>query len=147
MVHANLFARLLTRLVDSPPLVCTAHSFREGGTMRMLAYRLTDRWTALTTHVSQDGRAGMIAAGGVPDDRIVVMPNGIDVERFRPDPALREATRAKLGHRAGYAGGPQCRPAGAGEGPGSADPCVWPTLTRRAGAPADRGRRRAAPRR
>lgn len=97
MVHANLFTRLLTRIVRCPPLVCTAHSFREGGRLRMLAYRLTDRWSALTTHVSEDGRAGMIAAGAVPADRIVVLPNGIDIERFRPDTALRDAARARLG--------------------------------------------------
>ncbi|RDK12352.1 glycosyl transferase family 1 [Cupriavidus lacunae] len=97
MVHANLFARALTRLVRCPPLVCTAHSFREGGRLRMLAYRFTDRWTSLTTHVSRDGRDGMIAAGGVSDKRIVVMPNGIDIDRFRPDPALRAATRERLG--------------------------------------------------
>ncbi|WP_265921345.1 glycosyltransferase [Cupriavidus nantongensis] len=97
MVHANLFARVLTRIVPCPPLVCTAHSFREGGTIRMLAYRLTDRWTDLTTHVSIDGRKGMINAGGVPEERIVVMPNGIDANRFRPDSELRQATRKQLG--------------------------------------------------
>lgn len=97
MVHANLFARALTRIVSCPPLVCTAHSFREGGRLRMLAYRLTDPWTALTTHVSSDGRRGMIDAGGTHDARIVVMPNGIDVDRFRPNAAERDATRQALG--------------------------------------------------
>ncbi|PLQ01557.1 glycosyl transferase family 1 [Cupriavidus pauculus] len=97
MVHANLFARGLTRVAPCPPLVCTAHSFREGGRLRMAAYRLTDRWTDITTHVSNDGRLGMIAAGGVPASRIIVMPNGIDTERFQPDPATRQATRAELG--------------------------------------------------
>lgn len=97
MVHANLFARALTRLTSCPPLVSTGHSFREGGRLRMLAYRLTDSWTALTTHVSNDGRAGMIAAGAVPASRIVVVPNGIDVARFRPDPTLGQSTRAQLG--------------------------------------------------
>ncbi|CAG9169583.1 glycosyltransferase [Cupriavidus pampae] len=97
MVHANLFARVLTRIVRCPPLVCTAHSFREGGTARMLAYRLTDHWCALTTHVSEAGRAGMIAAGAVPAARMVVMPNGIDIERFRHDVARRAATRASFG--------------------------------------------------
>lgn len=101
MVHANVFARVLTRIVRCPPLVCTAHSYREGGRARMLAYRLTDRWCALTTHVSEAGRAGMIAAGAVPDARIVVMPNGIDIERFRHDAARRETTRTALGIDAG----------------------------------------------
>ncbi|HBO81021.1 glycosyltransferase [Cupriavidus metallidurans] len=100
MVHANLFARALTRIVKCPPLVCTAHSFREGGRLRMAAYRLTDRWADITTHVSIDGRLGMIASGGVSASRIVVMPNGIDVERFRPDPAVRQATRTQLGFSA-----------------------------------------------
>jgi len=101
MIHANVFARLLTRIVRCPPLVCTAHSFREGGRLRMLAYRVTDRWSALTTHVSEDGRTGMVAAGAVQAERISVMPNGIDIDRFHPNAALRGATRARLGISAG----------------------------------------------
>jgi len=101
MIHANVFARLLTRIVRCPPLVCTAHSFREGGRLRMLAYRMTDRWSALTTHVSEDGRMGMVAAGAVQAERISVMPNGIDIDRFHPNAALRGATRARLGISAG----------------------------------------------
>ncbi|MBV8270935.1 MAG: glycosyltransferase [Cupriavidus sp.] len=101
MIHANVFARLLTRIVRCPPLVCTAHSFREGGRLRMLAYRLTDRWSALTTHVSEDGRTGMVAAGAVQAGRISVMPNGIDIDRFHPNAALRGATRARLDISAG----------------------------------------------
>ncbi|WP_020204221.1 glycosyltransferase [Cupriavidus sp. WS] len=97
MVHANVFARALTRIARTPPVVCTAHSFREGGRLRMLAYRLTDRWATLTTHVSADGRQGMIDAGAVRPERIVVVPNGIDIDRFRPRPELRQATRAALG--------------------------------------------------
>lgn len=101
MVHANLFARALTRIVNGPPLICTGHSFREGGRLRMAAYRVTDSWTTITTHVSRDGRAGMIAAGGVPASRIIVMPNGIDTARFQPDLAARQTTRAQLGIGAG----------------------------------------------
>ncbi|MGO4325648.1 glycosyltransferase [Cupriavidus sp. 2TAF22] len=97
MIHANVFARVLTRVSRTPPVVCTAHSYREGGRLRMLAYRLTDRWATLTTHVSADGRQGMIDAGAVPPGRIVVVPNGIDIERFRPQPGLRQATRSALG--------------------------------------------------
>ncbi|MCY1354269.1 D-inositol-3-phosphate glycosyltransferase [compost metagenome] len=63
----------------------------------MLAYRLTDRWAALNSHVSESARQAMIDAGAVVPERIVVMPNGIDTDRFRPDPALRQATRNALG--------------------------------------------------
>lgn len=100
MVHANLFGRALIATDPGramPPLVCTAHSAREGGTARMLAYRLTDRWARLTTHVSDEGRERMIAAGAVPAARIAVMPNGIDTARFRPDGATRAEKRAELG--------------------------------------------------
>ncbi len=99
MVHANLLGRALiaTDLARvMPPLVCTAHSAREGGVARMLAYRLTDRWADLTTHVSAEGRERMIAAGAVPAGRIAVVPNGIDTARFHPDDAARAEKRADL---------------------------------------------------
>lgn len=100
MIHANLFARILGAIDGAmPPVICTAHSAREGGRLRMLAYRLTDRWSQLTTHVSPQGQQAMIAAGAVPASRIVVVPNGIDTAQFRPDIALRLRTRAELGVR------------------------------------------------
>ncbi len=101
MVHANLAGRILAALTNAPPVVCSAHSAREGGRARMLAYRLTDRWAALTTHVSEAGRQAMIAAGAVMPARIRVMPNGIDTALFRPDLARRHAARAALGLDAG----------------------------------------------
>lgn len=97
MVHGNLFARALARTGRMPPVICSAHSAREGGRLRALAYRVTDRWCALTTHVSEAGRQVMVASGAVPDERVIVMPNGIDTDQFRPDDASRERTRHSLG--------------------------------------------------
>ncbi|MGT2505950.1 glycosyltransferase [Cupriavidus basilensis] len=97
MVHANLIARVLAAVSPCPPVICTAHSAREGGRMRMLAYRLTDRWASLTTHVSPEGRLAMVKSGAVPAARITVVPNGIDTTQFRPDPAARNIARTELG--------------------------------------------------
>lgn len=97
MFHANLFARILTRICPLPPLLCAAHSFSEGGRLRMLCYRLTDSWCALTTQVSEASRAEMIRAKAVSASHVRVMYNGIDTERFKPDPSLRSQTRARLG--------------------------------------------------
>lgn len=97
MVHANLIARVLAAVSPCPPVICTAHSAREGGRMRMLAYRLTDRWASLTTHVSPEGRLAMVKSGAVPAARITVVPNGIDTTQFRPDPVARNIARTGLG--------------------------------------------------
>lgn len=34
---------------------------------------------------------------GIPSERIVVIPNGIDTNKFRPDAEKRQETRARLG--------------------------------------------------
>ncbi|WP_343655961.1 glycosyltransferase [Cupriavidus sp.] len=96
MVHANLFARMLTRTLAAPPLVCTAHSMREGGLLRMALYRITDSWCALTTHVSAAGRQQMIDVGAARPSRLIVVANGIDTAAFHPDGAKRDVTRAAL---------------------------------------------------
>ncbi|WP_249221377.1 glycosyltransferase [Cupriavidus sp. KK10] len=97
MVHANLVARLLTRVCPVPATICTAHNYWEGGTLRMLAYRLTDRWADLTTQVSDEGRQRMIAVRAAPEARIIYVPNGFDTTRYRPSAEQRAATRAELG--------------------------------------------------
>ncbi|MFN3388350.1 MAG: glycosyltransferase [Allosphingosinicella sp.] len=45
------------------------------------------------SHAGRDYAAGH----GFPRERIAVVPNGIDTDRFRPDPALRAAKRAEWG--------------------------------------------------
>ncbi|MDK2660247.1 glycosyltransferase [Cupriavidus consociatus] len=97
MIHANLFARMLTRVCPVPATICTAHSVFQGGALRMLAYRLTDRWSDLTTHVSAEGRQIMIETRAAPGQRIIVVPNGIDTARYRPHAQARSAARAALG--------------------------------------------------
>ena len=99
MFHANIFARMLgarDAIGNRLPLICTAHSLREGGFARMLAYRLTDRACALTTHVSAEGRQAMLDRRAAPAHRIRVMPNGIDLHRFRPDAEKRRVMRERL---------------------------------------------------
>jgi len=57
-----------------------------------VAARLADR----IVFNSERGRQYHVARG-YPGDRAVVIPNGIDVERFRPDRARREDARRDLG--------------------------------------------------
>ncbi len=96
MVHANLMARVARWFAPMPVLVTSAHSRNEGGRARMLAYRLTDRWTDLTTNVSDDAVAAFVAQRAAPAARIVSMPNGIDTERYHPDAQTRAEGRAGL---------------------------------------------------
>jgi glycosyltransferase involved in cell wall biosynthesis len=50
---------------------------------------------------SQATRDAYHAATGIPLAQLPVIPNGVDLHRFRPDPARRERTRAELGVPAG----------------------------------------------
>lgn len=93
MVHANLLARVARWFVSMPVLVTSAHSRNEGGRLRMLAYRLTDRWTDLTTNVSDDAVAAFVAQRAAPAARIASMPNGIDTTRYHPDAPSRSRWR------------------------------------------------------
>jgi glycosyltransferase involved in cell wall biosynthesis len=47
--------------------------------------------------VSEPAKAQLIASCSVPAEKIVVLPNGIDVHRFRPYPEARPDVRAWLG--------------------------------------------------
>lgn len=98
MVHANLLARIQRLMACThTPLVCTAHSSNEGGRLRMLAYRLTDSLCDLTTNVSSHAVDAFVERGASVSDRIRVVHNGVDIERFSPDDLARQVVRKSLG--------------------------------------------------
>jgi len=97
MVHANLLARVVRPLAPFPVLICTAHSIDEGGRLREILYRLTDPLCDLTTQVSQTGLERYVRVGAVPCHKIRYIPNGVDTERFKPNPEDRLRVRKELG--------------------------------------------------
>ena len=97
MVHANLISRLLRLTVKIPKLICTAHNANEGGKLRMLAYRMTDRLASISTNVSQEAVDEFIAKGAVKQGRMLAIPNGIDVNIFSYDGHTRDVIRNALG--------------------------------------------------
>lgn len=97
MVHSNLLSRLVRLTAKIPKLICTSHSSDEGGKIRMLAYRLTDRLADMSTNVSQDAVDAFIEKGAVKPGRMVSILNGIDVEKFSFNRCARDTQRNKLG--------------------------------------------------
>ncbi|HIF9423649.1 TPA: glycosyltransferase [Photobacterium damselae] len=96
MIHANIFSRILRVFIKFPKLINSAHSNNEGGKIRMLAYRLTDRLTDLTTNVSNDATDIFINKKAVPKNKILTMPNGIDTDLFTFSIAHRKDRRNEL---------------------------------------------------
>lgn len=84
MIHANILTRLVRASCHIPKLICTAHSTNEGGSIRMLAYRLTDSLSDEFTNVSSAAVEEFISKGAVKSNRILSVPNGIDTTRFQP---------------------------------------------------------------
>ncbi|CAE6881005.1 Glycosyl transferase 4-like [Vibrio sp. B1REV9] len=84
MIHANLLSRLVNVFPLGPKLICTAHSTNEGGYIRMLAYRFTDRFCDMFTNVSNEAADVFIAKGAARKGRIIAIPNGINANIFYP---------------------------------------------------------------
>lgn len=102
MVHANILTRLTRLFAPIPVLICTAHSIDErgrkgSGRLRTFLYRLTDPLCDLTTQVSYVGLERYIRIGAVPRRKIRYIPNGVDTERFAPNPEIRVQMRKEFG--------------------------------------------------
>jgi len=91
-VHANILGRLARIFVRVPVLISTAHNVFEGPRYREWAYRITDPLADLTTQVSQAGAERYISVKAVPKQKMVCLPNGIDLNRFFPDKRCGEKT-------------------------------------------------------
>ena len=102
--HANLVAGLAVALVRRPPMIWGVHHT----TLDPEAVPATTRWTleacrrlapwlpAWVVSCSESG-ARTLVADGYPAATMLVIPNGCNGARFRPDPASRPAVRRELG--------------------------------------------------
>ncbi|HDL6963046.1 TPA: glycosyltransferase [Yersinia enterocolitica] len=97
MFHANLFARVLRIITEIPTLICTAHNTNEGSSLRMLAYKYTDKLATLSTNVSQDAVDSFIRKGASSAGRMIVISNGIDASQFDFSIDDRKVKRSELG--------------------------------------------------
>ncbi len=97
MFHANLLARLVRPTLALSRLISTSHSTQEGGPLRLIALRHTDRWADRTIGVSDAVVRNLLTHRACPAQKLGTIHNGIDVARFAPDSAQRHAIRAALG--------------------------------------------------
>lgn len=103
LYRACLYGRIAARLAGVRAVVATEHSLGDSqmegrpltAGVRAL-YLAGERLGGATVAVSPTV-AGRLTRWGVPAPRIAVVPNGIDLDRFRFDPELRRRTRARLG--------------------------------------------------
>lgn len=96
MVHANLLARAVRLVLRKPILICTIHNVNDGGRCRQLAYRATDAIPELTTACSRAAAVRFMQIRSVSPDKMLVLPNGIDVVRFQPNENIRLSMRNSL---------------------------------------------------
>ena len=97
MIHANLLGRAVRPLAPVGALVSTIHSISDGGRLRMAGYRLTNRLVDRVTIISRLAADRYLKIGAVPAARLEVIPNTVDLERFRPSSEARAAVRSELG--------------------------------------------------
>lgn len=97
MLHANLLARAAIFLWPGPKLICTIHSVNSGSRSIQLAYRATDPLPDLITAVSHAAGSGFVRNGAASASKMRVVPNGVDLTRFRPDRRDRRLMRHSLG--------------------------------------------------
>ncbi len=95
--HAAWLARWSRMVAPVPVVVDTLHSSHTGTLGRRLGY-VCSRWlTDRVTAVSDATAAAHLAAGMVSQNQLSLIANGIEVDAWRQDTAVRKTARRELG--------------------------------------------------
>jgi glycosyltransferase involved in cell wall biosynthesis len=81
----------------APAVVDTLHSSSTGSWGRRMGYRFSRMLPDQVTAVSEAAAGAHRLAGMVNPRKLCVIPNGVDVEDWRPDARIRARVRAQLG--------------------------------------------------
>lgn len=96
MFHANIPGRVLGRLAGIPIIVSSERTMGMESQWRYGLNRMTDLWTDRVVCVSQQVADFVVKQVGIPQDKVVVIPNGIQMPDPEHLPVKRQA-RAELG--------------------------------------------------
>ncbi len=104
LYHADLLGGLAGKLATGAPIVWGLHSSNlepgvvKPGTIRAAqACARLSGWLPSAVVCCSESTRDLHERLGYRRDRLVVIPNGIDPEAFRPDPDARRSVRAELG--------------------------------------------------
>ena len=96
LYHANLYGRLAARLAGVPAIATVHNTYTRVKLHRRLLNRILTNARSRVVAVSEDVRRDLVKYDGIPQERIVVIHNGIDVDRVQTR-VTREEARARLG--------------------------------------------------
>jgi glycosyltransferase involved in cell wall biosynthesis len=92
--HSNLLARALRPVLASTQVIGTVRGIE---TRKQLLYQRLGQWACTRIVASSPHLASMIVQrAGVPTAKVVVIPNGIDVQRFARIPPATQEMRQQL---------------------------------------------------
>ena len=85
MYAANITGTVAARLARAPVIIANVHNVGKFGSRRqVLQDRILSRFRQTTVCVSERVKADYLKATGLSDERVMVIYNGVDTERFRP---------------------------------------------------------------
>ncbi|WP_435950471.1 glycosyltransferase [Psychrobacter sp. DM8] len=96
LVHANILCRMLRPTTTIPKLISSAHNTNEEGRFRMSAYRLTDKFTDISTNVSEEAVEAFVEQNAVQPGRMLTVHNGISTIEFNYSDKNRTKVRDEL---------------------------------------------------
>ena len=99
LFHANLVGRIAAWHAGVPHVVCGIRVAQRQSPWRLRLDRMTHRMVDRYVCVSQSVADFSVATGRLPADKLVVIPNGIDLPRFTNVPPADRATLGVAGRR------------------------------------------------
>lgn len=102
MIHANILSRLIRTVVPMNKLISTAHSSNEGGLIRMIAYRLTNRLSDFTSNVSDVAVSAYEKNRAVPKGSMKTVYNGVNFKKFIYDKHAKQSVLEELNIDSSY---------------------------------------------
>jgi glycosyltransferase involved in cell wall biosynthesis len=95
--HATWMARGVRLMAPVRVVVDTVHTSATGRPTRRLGYEATGWLSDRMTAVSEAAADACVQARMIRRERLTVLPNGVDVEGWKPDAAVRARMRRELG--------------------------------------------------